>query len=165
MMDWGNFFAENGAAFFWLFVAVAAAITEGMTCDLVALWFVPGALSAMLLSLFVDSVWLQITLFLALSILTLVLAKTVFKRFMPQNKSKNRTNVDALIGTHGIVEEDIDNLHETGSVKVKALMWTARSTDDTVKIPAGSIVRICEISGVKLICEPQVEEPNQKSEN
>ena len=157
-MDWGIFLAENGVAIFWLAVAIAAVVIESMTCDLVALWFVPGALGAMLLSLFVDASWVQITLFLLLSVLMLVLAKTVFKKYLPQNKSKTRTNADALIGTHGVVVEDVDNLRETGSVKVKSLVWTARSSDNAVKIPAGTIVTICEISGVKLICKPQIEE-------
>ncbi len=159
-MDWGNFFAENIAVFFWLFVAIAAAVVEGMTCDLVSIWFVPGALAAMLLSLFVDSVWWQIAIFLALSVTVLVLTKTVFKKYLPQSKPSS-TNADALIGTHGIVEEEIDNLRETGSVKVKALVWTARSTDDSVTIPAGTVVMIREISGVKLICEPQVKKETE----
>ena len=165
-MDIGVFLTENGAALFWLFVAIAAAVTESMTCDLVALWFVPGALAAMLLSMFVDSAWWQIALFLALSVVTLLLAKTVFKKYMPQSKTKNRTNADALIGTHGIVQEEIDNLCEKGSVKVKALVWTARSIDDTVKIPAGTIVTVCDIAGVKLICKPQIEtEPETENKN
>ena len=33
-MDWGNFFAEYGVAFFWLFIAIAAAVVESQTCDL-----------------------------------------------------------------------------------------------------------------------------------
>lgn len=153
-MDWGSFFAENGAVFFWLLIAIAAAVVEVYTCDLVSIWFVPGALAAMLLSLFVHSVWWQIAVFLALSVTTLVLAKTVFKKHLPQSKP-NRMNADALIGSHGIVEETVDNLRETGSVKVKSLVWTARSTDDAVTIPAGSLVTIREIRGVKLICEPR----------
>ncbi len=155
-MGIGEFLAENAAVFFWLFVAIAAAVVESLTCDLVSIWFVPGALAALLLSLFVPSVWWQIGLFLAVSVLTLILTKTVFKKYLPQHKA-DKMNADALIGMHGIVEEDIDNMRETGSVKVKALVWTARSTDDAVKIPAGSVVTICEISGVKLICELQQE--------
>ncbi len=153
-MDWGTFFAENWTVFFWLLVAIAAAVVESQTCDLVSIWFVPGALSAMLLSLLGDSIWGQIAVFLAVSVTILVLAKTVFKKHLPQSKPTNM-NADALIGTHAIVEETIDNLRETGSVKVKSLVWTARSTDDSVVIPAGNLVTVCEIRGVKLICEPR----------
>ena len=159
-MDFGSFFAESGTTFLWLFVAIAAAIVESMTCDLVAVWFVPGALSAMLLSVFVSSLWWQVALFLALSVLVLVLSKTVFKKYLPQSK-QTKMNVDALVGAHAIVTEEIDNLHETGSVKVRSLIWTARSTENDVKIPVGSVVTVCEVAGVKLICKPQIEEENE----
>ena len=152
-MDWGNFFVEYGAAFFWLFLAIAAAVVESQTCDLVALWFVPGALTAMLFALFTNWVWLEITLFLVLSVLMLVLAKTVFKKHLPQHKAE-KLNTDSYIGEHGVVTEDIDNIGQTGSVKLKGLVWTARSDCDAVKIPAGRVVTVCNIAGVKLICKP-----------
>ncbi|MBE6554481.1 MAG: NfeD family protein [Ruminococcaceae bacterium] len=160
-MDWGQFFVEKGPAFFWLFVAIAAAITEGMTFGLVAIWFVPGALAAMLVSFFVEAVWVQVAVFLALSVLTLVLTKTVFKKHLPQHTS-TRMNADALIEDHGVVVEEINNLRETGSVKVNALIWTARSTDDSVILPVGTLVTIKEISGVKLICAAR--EPSHETE-
>jgi membrane protein implicated in regulation of membrane protease activity len=159
-MDWGNFFAEYGVAFFWLFIAIAAAVVESQTCDLVALWFVPGALTAMVVSLFVDWVWLQIIIFLVLSVSTLVLAKTVFKKHLPQNKAE-KLNADSYVGEHGVVTEEIDNILETGSVKLRGLVWTARSSDDAVKIPVGSVITVREIAGVKLICEPYKTEPTE----
>jgi membrane protein implicated in regulation of membrane protease activity len=159
-MDWGNFFAEYGVAFFWLFIAIAAAVVESQTCDLVALWFVPGALTAMVVSLFVDWVWLQIIIFLVLSVSTLVLAKTVFKKHLPHNKAE-KLNADSYVGEHGVVTEEIDNILETGSVKLRGLVWTARSNDDAVKIPVGSVITVREIAGVKLICEPYKTEPTE----
>ncbi len=155
-MNIGELFAENAGVFLWLGVAIAAAIVESMTCDLVAIWFVPGALAAMVFSIFVDSFLWQTVLFLGLSVVVLVLMKTVFKKYLPQNRS-TKMNADAIIGTHGIVEEEIDNLLGTGSVKIGALVWTARSTDDNVKIPSGSLITVCEIRGVKAICEPRTE--------
>lgn len=161
-MDWGSFFAEYGVALFWLFIAIAAAVVESQTCDLVALWFVPGALTAMVVSLFVDWVWLQIAIFLVLSASTLILAKTVFKKHLPQNKAE-KLNADSYVGEHGVVTEEIDNILETGSVKLRGLVWTARSSDDAVRIPVGSVITVCEIAGVKLICEPfQAENAEKK---
>ena len=161
-MDWGSFFAEYGVALFWLFIAIAAAVVESQTCDLVALWFVPGALTAMVVSLFVDWVWLQIVIFLVLSASTLILAKTVLKKHLPQNKAE-KLNADSYVGEHGVVTEEIDNILETGSVKLRGLVWTARSSDDAVRIPVGSVITVCEIAGVKLICEPfQAENAEKK---
>lgn len=155
-MDWGSFFAENGAAIFWLLVAVLAAVVESFTCDLVALWFVPGALVAMLLSMFVDLVWIQIAIFLLLSIVMLILTKTVLKKHLPQAKTE-KMNADSLIGQHGVVIEEINNIQETGSVKIKGLVWTARTTNDSEVVPPKAIVTVCGIEGVKLICQMQKE--------
>lgn len=155
-MDLQALINEGGAAFLWLFVAIAAAVVESLTCDLVAIWFVPGALAAMLLSIFVPSFGWQIALFLTLSVVVLILAKTVFKKYMPKAK-KNVMNTDALIGARAVVTETIDNLHGSGSVKVGGAVWTARATDPEATIEKDSIVIVREISGVKLICEPEEE--------
>lgn len=155
-MEWSEFFVDYGPAFFWLFVAIAAAIVESATCDLVSVWFVPGALAAMISSFFVNWLWLQLTLFLGLSLIMLVMMKVVFKKYLPQSKP-TQMNADAMIGTHCLVTETIDNLHEQGSVKIKGVVWSARSTDDAVKIEAGQLVTVAEIAGVKLICKPYTE--------
>jgi membrane protein implicated in regulation of membrane protease activity len=153
-MDLQQLIIGGGATFLWLFVAIAAAVLESMTCDLVAIWFVPGALSAMLLSIFVPSIGWQIAVFLILSVAVLVLAKTVFKKYMPKVR-KNVMNTDALIGARAVVAEEINNLHGTGSVKVNGVVWTARAVDPNATIEAGSVVIIKQIEGVKLICMPE----------
>ena len=151
-MEWSQFFAAHGVAFAWLAVAVVALVIESQTCELVSIWFVPGALAAMISSFFVDLLWLRIALFLGVSALLMILMKTVFKKYLPQSKPSN-LNADALIGATAVVEEAIDNVYGKGSVKIKGLVWTARSTEDDVKIPAGSLVTVCDIAGVKLICK------------
>ena len=149
-----EFFAEYGFALFWIAVVAAAAIVEAETCDLVAIWFVPGALISMIIALFGVDFWIQAVVFIAISAASLILFFTVFKKRIPKKK-KHQTNADALIGAKGIVEEEINNIHETGSVKVHGLVWTARSANEDTIIPVGTVVRVAEISGVKLICEPK----------
>jgi hypothetical protein len=46
----GGFFAEYGLALFWVAIIAIAAVVEAETCDLVAIWFVPGAITAMILA-------------------------------------------------------------------------------------------------------------------
>jgi membrane protein implicated in regulation of membrane protease activity len=96
--------------------------------------------------------WIQAVVFIAVSAVSLTLFFTVFKKRIPK-KEAIPTNVDALIGAKGIVEEKIDNIRETGSVKLRGLIWSARSADEAVVIEAGSIVTVKEIVGVKLICQ------------
>ena len=51
-----------------------------------------------------------------------------------------------------VVTEPIDNLAETGAVRVLGKEWTARTKDGT-PIPAGTRVTILEIRGVKAIVQ------------
>lgn len=148
----GAFFAEYGIALFWVAIIALAAVVEAETCDLVAIWFVPGAIIAMILAFCGVELWIQAVVFIAVSAVSLTLFFSVFKKRIPKKKAIP-TNADALIGTKGIVEEKIDNLHGTGSVKLRGLVWSARSADEEVTIEAGSIVIVKEIVGVKLICQ------------
>ncbi len=58
-----------------------------------------------------------------------------------------RTGTQALIGQSVVVQEAIDNEHETGSVKLSGELWTARSYLEGHPIPAGTRVEVIEIKG------------------
>ena len=49
--------------------------------------------------------------------------------------------------------EPIDNLAGKGAISAGGKIWTARSTDDAVKIPEGVCVSVVRIEGVKAIVE------------
>ncbi len=55
------------------------------------------------------------------------------------------------MGRQAIVTGEIDNVQATGQVTVSGQEWSARSWDDKVRIPAGAVVVVVAISGVKLI--------------
>ena len=63
-----------------------------------------------------------------------------------------KTNADALIGKNALVIEEIDNVKETGAVKIEGKVWTARNAENGEIIEEGSQVKIIEIQGVKLMC-------------
>ena len=62
-----------------------------------------------------------------------------------------------MIGTEGYVVDDVDNLNAMGKVKLNGMEWTARSANGT-KIPAGTLVKVERIEGVKAIVSPVTEE-------
>ena len=134
----------------WLGVAALTLIVESATADLVSIWFTPGAVVAMILAIWVDLFWVQLLIFLAFSITLLVLMRTYFKKH-PILVKNEPMNAEAVLDARGIVVEEIDNLRGTGAVKVKGLVWSARSFDGE-EIPADSVVVIEQIDGVKLIC-------------
>ena len=77
------------------------------------------------------------------------------KKFL--NPGRSATNIDSIIGTEGYVTGDIDNLSATGQVKLGGMYWTARSSDGK-KIPAGALVRVDRIEGVKVFVTEEKQE-------
>ncbi|MBQ7172181.1 MAG: NfeD family protein [Clostridia bacterium] len=133
----------------WAALLVIFIIGEAVTTALVAIWFIPGAILAMVFSMLGFPLWLQLLGFLLPSLG--ILLRIVFREKFFKNKVV-ATNSDALIGKTALVTEAIDNLNERGGVKVDGARWSARSSDGS-EIPAGTVVVIEEIRGVKLICK------------
>ena len=131
----------------WLILAVVFLLAEAATVTTVSLWFAGGCLAAMVVALTGGSLGFQVFVALAVSAgLLACLRPIVRKHFTPK---LTKTNVDAVIGSRGYVTADIDNLAATGTVKLGAMEWTARSTAGTA-IPAGTLVKVDKIEGVKV---------------
>ena len=135
----------------WLLIFVICLIAEIISVSLTSIWFAAGALAAFLVSLLCDMLWLQILIFLLVSVILLIFTKPVAERYL--NQSRERTNIDAIVGKQGIVVETIDNLQGKGGVSLSGQMWTARSADDAIQIEKDTKVIVKEIQGVKLIVE------------
>ena len=129
--------------YIWLIIAISLAILEMITINLVSIWFVISALVAMIASLFIENIPIQITIFVILGLILLILTKDAIKKLVPE---KSKTNIDRIIGMEGIVTEKITKKN-SGEVKVDGKKWTAIA-DET--IPEESIVKILEINSTKL---------------
>lgn len=135
--------------FLWLALFVVFLIVEAGTVALVSIWFALGALAALASCALGAEMWLQITVFLVVS---LVLLAVLWKRV--RNKlTTTKTNVDSVIGAEGYVTEAIDNLSYTGRVKLGGITWAARSTSGA-GIPVGTLVKVERIEGVKVFVSP-----------
>ena len=138
----------SNMSFIWLSIVIVLSILELITTQLVSIWFVIAGIVALVVSLFTDSIFVQIAVFVVLTVLLLIVTKPMVKRIM--NFKKISTNSDKNIGKRALVITEINNQKETGEVKVDSMIWTARSFDDTI-IPENSEVIIESIKGVKLI--------------
>lgn len=142
--------------YIWLALMVIFIIVEAVCAvHLVSIWFAAGALVAALVSLLHGPVGLQILLFVVVSGGLLALLWPFTKKFLKPTLTK--TNVDSIIGSEGYVTADIDNLTATGQVKLGGMEWTARSVDGK-PIPAGTLIRVDHIEGVKAFVSPVVVE-------
>lgn len=142
----------NWEAIIWMGLMVAFLIAEA-ACPfhLISIWFAAGSLVAAIVSLLGGQLWLQIALFLVVSGALLALLWPMVRKVL--RPSLTKTNVDAIIGSAGIVTERIDNLNASGHVKLGAMEWTARSTNGTV-IEAGTQIIVDRIEGVKAYVTP-----------
>ena len=135
----------------WLVLLIVFLITEAATVVMVSLWFAGGALTALAANLLGAPLWLQIALFFLVSaVLLACLRPMARKHFTPKLA---RTNVDAVIGSRGYVTADIDNVSATGSVRLGAMEWTARSASGH-PIAKGTLVQVARIEGVKVFVSP-----------
>ena len=143
---------EYVMAIVWAVSFIAALVVESQTAELVAIWFLPGALISLVLSFFNVPVWIQITVFAVLSAALLVLAFKFFRRLILKDVGRTKTDTDLLIGKQARVEEDINNAQMQGAVKIDGRSWSARMAEDSQTASVGEFVTVESISGVKLIC-------------
>ena len=137
----------NMQALFWFVLLVAFLIVEASTVTMVALWFVIGALGAMIVSFFCNWIWLQVAVFLVLSSVMLLLLRPLVRKYIRPRLI--RTNVDSVIGTTCRVVTAIDNVEGTGQVKLGGIEWSARSSDGT-PIEKDTLVQVDRVEGVKV---------------
>ena len=133
----------------WAVLAVVFLVAEAGTVALVSIWFAVGALAALVAALLGAAMWLQVTIFLAVSVLLLAL---LWKKVRAKAIGA-KTNVDSVIGTEGYVTEPIDNVSYIGRVKLGGITWAARSTSGA-PIDAGTLVKVDRVEGVKVFVSP-----------
>lgn len=138
---------------FWTVLLVLLVVVEIATMGLTTIWFAAGALVAAVAAACGAPLFVQITLFLAVSVLMLVFTRPVATKYF--NKDRVKTNVESLAGQKGIVTGEIDNLKGQGQVTLNGMEWTARSVKQGGVIPEGSVVIVREVRGVKLMVEPE----------
>ena len=148
---------------FWLVILIACIAIEAITMGLTTVWFAGGALVAALVAMLNGHIWLQITLFVLVSLLMLFFTRPIAVKYF--NKDRVKTNAESLIGRNAVVTADIDNIQGVGQAVVGGQEWSARSCDDSMRISAGTVVEIVEINGVKLLVKPDGNVPGNKTAN
>lgn len=133
----------------WLILLAVFLVIEAITAGLTTIWFAGGALICAILAYFNVEIMIQIVVFFVVSLLMLIFTRPLAVRYM--NQKVEKTNVDSLIGKTAVVVQSIDNLAQTGQVKINDVEWMARTKDNRIKIPEKTIVEIEEVQGVKLI--------------
>ncbi len=134
----------------WLIIAILFFILEMMGPGFLLFWVGVGALIAMVVSIFVDNLVVQIGVFTIASTVLLFCTRPFVKKF---SKNDNTiTNAQSIIGKKAVVTKEINFLKGTGQIKVNGEAWSAKSSKEDI-IEEGAKVTILNINGVKAIVE------------
>ena len=139
----------------WLILLACFLVVEAITVGLTTIWFAGGALVAAIASGLGAGILIQWVLFLIVSLALLIFTRPMAVRYM--NNGVPKTNVNSLIGERAVVIQKINNLEQTGQVRINDIEWMARTSSDEVTIPEHAIVTIEDVQGVKLIVKEETE--------
>ena len=136
----------------WLGILVMSLIVEAASAALLSIWFTAGALVALILS-FIPEIpyWVEIIVFLAVSLITFLAIRPFLKKLMAKRISKS--NVDSIIGKKGIILKSAAHLNP-GEVRVGNMIWTALPVSTDVILNEGDVVIVSAIEGNKLLVTP-----------
>lgn len=132
----------------WAAAIIGFGVLEAITVQLVSIWFVIGSVAGLVSALLGAPIYLQVIICIAVSVLALLVTRPLVRKKL-QTKVQP-TNADRVIGQTAVVVEEINNLAQTGTVKIDGKVWTARNCDDKI-LPPNSLVAVEKIDGVKLI--------------
>lgn len=132
----------------WLVIFLVLLIIEIFTLGLTTIWFALGAVGAFIASLFHAGIVVQMIIFLAVSIITLLVTRPIAVKYFSNNTIK--TNVEEIIGKRAVITEAIIDGNNNGKAKLNGEIWSARSEDGSY-IQMDETVEIVAVEGVKLI--------------
>ena len=135
--------------FVWIGVAVVMAIVEALSLGFVTIWFVLGAVVALIAQVLGFGIAVQIVVFLVVSIAFLLLVRP----YALKHRNRGAAAEPSMVGKTArvIVPISADGTH--GRVETAdGVCWTAISAAGE-DIPQGTQVRIVKVESIKLFVE------------
>lgn len=134
----------------WLAAAIILFVIEGLTFNLVTVWFAAGCAAALVVSLFISQFSLQFLVFVAVSLLCLLASRPLAERL---RRPSTATNGDRNLGRTAVVLTPVSSA-VAGRVRLDGVDWNARAGAD-VSLQPGEACRVVAIQSTLLIVEPQ----------
>lgn len=131
----------------WLAIGILFLIVELLTTALVSIWFVPAAIITCLLSFVIDSLLIQVGIFVVLSAVFMVICRRIYKKHIKKPVDEIDQN-EKLIGKTAIVTEDTNGI--SGRIVVGDIYWKAVSENGET-IPKNETVIIKGVNGTTLV--------------
>ncbi len=136
----------------WLVLAVALAVAEMVSLDLILLMVAAGALVGALVALAGAPFILQVLLAAGASGAMLMLVRPSLVARLHDGPTLVSGH-DRLVGQQGVVTEELSALNP-GRVKVGGEIWSACPYDEGLTIPPGATVEVFAIRGATAYVHP-----------
>jgi membrane protein implicated in regulation of membrane protease activity len=138
--------------FLWLLAAGVLGAAEFLTLTLVFGLLAGAAVVTAVVAGVGIGVAGQLAAFAAAAAAGLIVVRPVAMRQLKQ-APLTRDGVDALIGRSAEVLQEVTATH--GRIKLAGEEWSARSFDESLVIPAGTLVDVMEIDGATAVVYPR----------
>lgn len=137
----------------WLVLLIVLLVIEIITVGLTSIWAAGGALAALILNVVGVSIVGQVIAFFVVTFVLLYFTRPFAVKFI--NAQRVKTNYEGIIGKTIRIAEKVDNMSQTGMAVVNGQEWTVRAEQDEDILEPGTIAKVVNISGVKLIVKKE----------
>lgn len=143
---------------YWIYIAVWASILvfsimiEITTVQLTSIWFAAGSFVALILAVFKVPLYIQIIVFVVLSIALLLLTRPLSKKLMNNKKSETTVPAESLVGEIVTVTKEI-SVGGFGEIKDRYEYYSAVAPREKEIIQKDEKVKIIGLDGNKVLVE------------
>ncbi len=151
------FMSENFWAIFWLIAAIGLFVAEAMTVQFVSIWAALAALVVIFPAYLGVDFDIQLLAFAILTVIFIAISRPFVKK-LQKNKPQVNTNARRIVGSIGMITEEVDNIKSVGRVTVSGVSWACQSYDNSI-LPASTQIEVLDVHGTKLLVRPIEAEP------
>jgi membrane protein implicated in regulation of membrane protease activity len=136
----------------WLIASGVLAAAETTSLSLVLVMGAGGAAAGAIVAALGAPVLLQFIVAIVATVALLGVVRPIAQRHLVISDPAI-TGSDALVGMQAVVLSEVDA--KDGRVRLKGGEWSARSYDPDLTLPAGTVVRVVQISGATAVVLPE----------
>ena len=131
----------------WGIIFLGTLVLEIVTSDIDSIWFTASSVVCLILSIFVSTWWIQVIVFVVLSVVLIIATRPITKKMM--DREIISTNADKVIGQTGVITQAFEG-DSVGEVRIEGQLWRCINRDQ-LSFSDGEKVKIEGISGNKVV--------------
>lgn len=137
----------------WIAIAATALVFDAITSSFFFVWFTIGGIVAIVLVLAQISFTVQIIVFIAVSLICMLIGYPIVKKTIKDTVPFTPTMEQSYIGTIFKAEEKIINKE---SIKFEGIYWTVKNVGEVIE--KGERVKVVGIEGNKLLVQKYIKD-------